>query len=309
MNPAPLVSVIVPNFNHAAYLPARLDSILTQTYRNFEVLLLDDCSSDNSVEVLNTYRDNPHVSAIIVNEKNSGSTFRQWNLGFRYAKGDIIWIAESDDSCSQNLLETLVAAYRSVPGCAIAYCATQWIDMDGQLLPTPVKYRTDATFTGADFIRQRLDVGTDIWNASSAIFSKSLAEMIPDDYKQYRNTGDHLFWLELARCEGASVAFIHEPLNYCRQHGNNVTARKDRYYNIFAEEKRIFDIQVKYGYIRGLKKYHVIDRYRTMILTKEFCSEDDRARALETWRVRGRVQWAWTKLLACLYRLTTNSRR
>ena len=59
---SPTVSVIIPNYNHAPYLKERIDSVLNQTYQDFEVIILDDCSPDNSVEVIEQYRSNPHVS-------------------------------------------------------------------------------------------------------------------------------------------------------------------------------------------------------------------------------------------------------
>ena len=71
-----LVSIIVPNYNHALYLRERLDSIYSQTYKKFEVILLDDASSDNSVEILTEYAQKyPQKTRLIVNEKNSGKVF------------------------------------------------------------------------------------------------------------------------------------------------------------------------------------------------------------------------------------------
>ena len=75
------VSVIVPCYNHAPYLQARIDSIINQTYQNFELILLDDLSPDNSAEIILSYKNHPKVSHCIINEKNSGSTFAQWNKG------------------------------------------------------------------------------------------------------------------------------------------------------------------------------------------------------------------------------------
>lgn len=75
----PLVSVIVPNYNHARYLEQRLDTVFNQTYQKFEVIILDDKSTDNSLEVINRYKDNPHLSQIVVNEQNTGSPFKQWD--------------------------------------------------------------------------------------------------------------------------------------------------------------------------------------------------------------------------------------
>ena len=77
-NNTPLVSIIVPNYNHARFLTERFESILSQTYHNFELIILDDCSTDNSCEVIERYRENPHVSQIVYNEKNCGNTFEQW---------------------------------------------------------------------------------------------------------------------------------------------------------------------------------------------------------------------------------------
>ena len=88
------VSVIVPCYNHAPYLKQRIESILNQTYQNFELILLDDVSPDESGEILLSYKDHPKVSHCIINERNSGSTFHQWNKGIALAQGELIWIAE-----------------------------------------------------------------------------------------------------------------------------------------------------------------------------------------------------------------------
>lgn len=110
----PKVSVIIPNFNHEKYLDERIQSVLNQTYTDFEVIILDDVSKDNSKEVIEKYRSNPHVSNIVYNTENSGSTFKQWAKGFNLAKGGLIWIAESDDSCSPKLLEKLVNEFEKM---------------------------------------------------------------------------------------------------------------------------------------------------------------------------------------------------
>ncbi len=82
MEPAnPTVSVIVPNYNHAPFLTGRIESILRQTFRDFELIILDDHSSDQSKQIISSYQGNPKVSNIIYNDSNSGSPFRQWNKG------------------------------------------------------------------------------------------------------------------------------------------------------------------------------------------------------------------------------------
>lgn len=85
MNRSPKVSVIVPNYNHSAFLKERIDTILQQTYQDFELIILDDCSTDNSVSIIESYRNNEHVTHIVLNEQNSGSTFLQWDKGVSLA--------------------------------------------------------------------------------------------------------------------------------------------------------------------------------------------------------------------------------
>ena len=124
----PLISVIIPNFNHAPYLKQRIDSVLSQTYDNLEVILLDDCSRDNSGEILSSYKHNPKVKKIIINENNSGSTFKQWEKGFELSCGEYIWIAESDDYCDAFFLERLVGQLSENGTVAIAYTSSHLVD-------------------------------------------------------------------------------------------------------------------------------------------------------------------------------------
>ena len=102
---SPLVSVIIPSYNHEKFLKERIDSVLNQTFQDFELIILDDLSPDNSREIIESYRAHPKVSQIIYNEKNSGSTFFQWNKAvLSLAKGEFIWIAESDDVADPKFL-------------------------------------------------------------------------------------------------------------------------------------------------------------------------------------------------------------
>src|ERR1700749_2948806 len=116
-----MVSVIIPNYNHAQYLKQRIESVLGQTYTDFELIILDDCSTDNSREIIEAYRDHDKVSHLVFNKTNSGSTFNQWQKGIELAKGKYIWIAESDDWCEPTLLVTLVTALEDNESCVLAY--------------------------------------------------------------------------------------------------------------------------------------------------------------------------------------------
>jgi glycosyltransferase involved in cell wall biosynthesis len=71
----PKVSIVIPNYNHATYLGRRVESVLRQTFQDFEVILLDDCSTDDSRSLLSEYACDPRVR-MEFNEKNSGSPFK-----------------------------------------------------------------------------------------------------------------------------------------------------------------------------------------------------------------------------------------
>ena len=218
----PLVSVIIPNYNHAKFLDQRINSILSQTYNNYEIIILDDKSSDNSIEVIQKYRDDEHVSQIVINEENSGSTFKQWKKGFELSHGELIWIAESDDACTPELLQTLVQEFEKDPQCAIAFCRSTRIDVNGNFIYSD-GIEKDLHMNGRLFIRQYLCRHNYIANASAAVFRKDILANIDWSFSTYRGSGDWLAWIEISK--HGNVAYINKPMNLFRIHGSNTTAK------------------------------------------------------------------------------------
>lgn len=248
----PTVSVIVPNYNHAAFLRQRVESILGQSYQDFEVLLLDDCSTDRSREVLESYRSHPKVSQIVYNEQNSGSAFRQWDKGITLAQGEWIWIAESDDWADTRFLETLMTNLLAHPECGLAYCRSHCTDEAGKILWEVTPGEGVTVTKGHDLIRQKLVLTSTIMNVSSCVFRKSLFQ--PEKqvlYENMRLCGDWFFYVLLA--EQTNVLKVKEPLNYCRRHGNNIAESAEARGLTFLEGGRVLD------YIVG--KYHVNKTY------------------------------------------------
>lgn len=127
----PLVSIIVPNFNHAEYLSERLGSIFQQTYTNFEVIILDDHSTDYSLEIIDSFRADSRLVGIVVNEINVGSPFMQWKKGLELAKGKIGWIAESDDVSDSTFLQKMVDFYME-NHLVMCYSLSKKIDSKGR---------------------------------------------------------------------------------------------------------------------------------------------------------------------------------
>ncbi len=219
------VSVIIPNYNHAPYLKERIDSVLNQTFQDFELILLDDCSTDNSREILESYKDNPHVSHIIINEENTHNTFKQWEKGIKLTKGEYIWIAESDDVAMPTFLETLISELERNPQAVIAYSHSQMIDSQSQ--PLDFSWHPHGSdgktyvYDGLWYLRHKMLVHNHIYNASMTVFRKSVYSKIPNSYQQYRYCGDWLFWNYV--CTFGQVIEIRQILNLYRQHVRKVT--------------------------------------------------------------------------------------
>ena len=240
---SPTVSVIIPNYNHAPYLKERIDSVLNQTYQDFEVIILDDCSPDNSVEVIEQYRSNPHVSHILINEQNTRNTFIQWERGISMAKGRYIWIAESDDVAEPQLLETLIGQLEQHPDASVAFCHSRLIDADGALLSEqntknsaqPGQITIDDSCT---FLRHLL-IFNYIYNASMAVFRRDVYDRANPDYKQFRYCGDWHFWASV--CAAGRVIEVYDMLSRFRQHQRKVTedSKKDVFHVWNDEMKTI----------------------------------------------------------------------
>lgn len=223
----PAVSVIVPNYNHAPFLRQRIDSILNQTFQDLELIILDDCSTDDSRRIIESYRNEPRVRAIIYNEANSGSTFAQWKRGLRKARGRYVWIAESDDYADADFLSVLVETLEKHPEAAVAFTGSVMVDANGEEIAGMDwdRYRAGAPETeeydGDEFLRRKLLWTADLYNASMALFRRETAPEIEDVQLRMRYCGDWLFWVNMSR-KGSAVE-VRRKLNRFRQHNLKVS--------------------------------------------------------------------------------------
>ena len=240
----PKVSVIVPNYNHAAYLEQRLQSILDQTYQDFEIIYLDDVSTDNSNEVFAQFAGHSKISAIF-NQENSGSPFKQWNKGVQKAKGDYIWIAESDDYSDPRFLETLVPVLEQHSNVGLVYCQSWQVDESGNRLKllddwtsdlSETRWQSDFTHNGQDECRNFLVFKNTIPNASAVLIRRSVFEKSGYAADTFRLSGDWVTWFKCLL--NADIGFIAEPLNYFRKHQSSVRSKSwDHGLDIFEEMK------------------------------------------------------------------------
>lgn len=223
----PLVSVIIPNYNHAPFLRERIESVLRQEMDDVELILLDDNSTDDSRKIIEDYRGHCKISHIVCNERNSGSTFAQWKRGLALARGKYVWIAESDDSADSRFLSTLVPLLESRSDAVVAYCGSLIIDAEGREIPgadwdrmgrnAPITEVLDPQA----MIRRNLLMNNGIYNASMAVFRRDAAPEIDECQTAMRYCGDWRFWVELAM-RGSSIR-VRERHNRFRQHTMKVS--------------------------------------------------------------------------------------
>jgi len=245
----PLVSVIVPNYNHAAYLEERLQSIYGQSYDHIEVILLDDASTDDSRRILQTWADrHPDRTRCHFNEENSGGVFYQWKKGLSLARGELVWIAESDDSCSPDFLHELVRCFQT-EGVRLAFARTEFVEgTPPRTVWTQSQYLHDlggAPVWEQPFIRSAHALVKHYWivknivpNVSGAVFRHpgNLPLFEDEGWLSLRLCGDWVFYTTFVR--GGLVAYNPTAVNHYRQHAANtsVNAQKEAIYYSEHEE-------------------------------------------------------------------------
>ena len=224
----PRVSVVVPNYNHARFLRRRIDSILAQTFQDFELILLDDCSTDESRSILDLYAGHSKVK-IEMNQVNSGNPFKQWNKGIRLAHGEYIWIAESDDYADVQFLETLVSALETRPKAQFVYCRSWRVTEDDHLDGfaesqfvgmEPSRWNIDFYADGREECRNFMVRGCTVQNASAVLFRKGAYDQVGGADESLSLCADWKFWASLMLI--GDFGYVARPLNYFRFHPASV---------------------------------------------------------------------------------------
>lgn len=250
---SPLVTVIIPNYNHALYLPLRIESVINQTFKDVEIIILDDCSSDNSRQIISSYAVKDSRIRFVYNEQNSGSTFKQWNKGFELVRGKYIWIAESDDSADKNFLAKLLSCFENEPQIVLAYSNSFDIDandnikgtIEWSLVELDEMWNDDFTVDGTSLIKRFMPYRNVIPNASAVLFEARVINELGGANEKYRLCGDMAFWAKILSKGKAS--YLSEPLNYWRSHQNNVRTKTSLDGSMLIEASQVMGAIQIYG--------------------------------------------------------------
>jgi glycosyltransferase involved in cell wall biosynthesis len=272
-----LVSIIIPNYNHAHYLQQRIESILNQTFQDWELIILDDCSTDQSREVIEQYRNHPRISRIEYNEANSGSTFRQWGKGLEYAQGEWIWIAESDDYCDVNFLECLLDP--AIPEHAgLRYALSRPVDANSQLIDDTLYHPGEGYHKGFEFLEKHLLQLNRIPNASAVIVKKTLLKnTLTKKLQEFKLLSDWIIWNTIAM--NSDLFYTERTNNYHRYHPSNVRSRLFKqleYYKEFPVFREIMEQAINASSLPNVQE---------LIRINKKCAYNEKGyRAIELWR-------------------------
>lgn len=230
----PKISVVVPNFNYGRFLERRLRSILEQGFGDFELIYLDDCSTDESDRVLEGFLADPRIR-VVRNEVNSGNAFRQFNKGVRLARGEYVWVAQADDEADPEFLERTAAVLDAHPRVGLVYCQSLATDEDGNVLHSlsrrtdtldPERWKDDYVNDGRDECRRFLLFKNTIPNASAVLFRRSVLEQAGLADESLTLAPDWRLYVDMLLL--SDVAYLARPMNRFRQHRGTIRRRSER---------------------------------------------------------------------------------
>ena len=259
-----------------------MDSILAQDYPSFEVIILDDDSTDGSASILSEYAKHPKVKAFLRSETNSGNTFVQWQRGLEQATGEYVWIAESDDVAAPTLLSTLVEALEQKHA-TLAFCHSQWIDAEGAPIARSrdPRWRHDFSMPGDTFVRRYLLGYCTICNASAVVFKREAALTVDmTQVTQFTASGDRLFWIQMAM--QGRVAYVAQTLNKFRQHTHKVSGGAEYMGLNIVQDHEIYRLVTPPMNLTGSEKRWIYG-YHWKAMNRPTVSEQGRQKALAAW--------------------------
>jgi glycosyltransferase involved in cell wall biosynthesis len=219
------VSVCMPNYNGARYLPEAIESVLKQRYSDFEFLIIDDCSTDGSLEIINKYAKKDPRIVVRVNDVNVGQT-KNLNLCLKHARGEYIKFVFSDDVLnSSEVIERMVDILDANDDVALVSSARYLIDENSTIRGILSEYKEDFEDDGKTVITDCLfSQKNKVGEPTVAMFRKAYAAR--GFREQFTVNLDWEMWLHIL--EQGNFVYISEPLCSFRMHANSQTALNEK---------------------------------------------------------------------------------
>ncbi|GAA6323819.1 glycosyltransferase family 2 protein [Fusobacterium ulcerans] len=244
----PLVSIITPLYNSEKYIGKTIESVLNQTYKNWEMLIIDDCSKDNGVKIVNNYILKDKRIKLFRNEKNEGVSFSR-NRAIDLSQGKYIAFLDSDDLWKKEKLEKQIS-FMEKNNIALSYTGYEKINMDGSLRS---EIKVPAKLDYKELLKNCLI------NCISGVYRKKKFEVF-----RFKKTKveDYVFWLEIFKQIDYAYG-IQESLAYYRVSNNSRSSNKldivRFHWKIYREYEKLNFFKAVYYYFiyikRGMVRY------------------------------------------------------
>jgi glycosyltransferase involved in cell wall biosynthesis len=212
----PLVSIIIPTYNSEKYIREALESALNQTYRNIEIIVVDDGSTDNTKEVLKHYLDRIQY----IYKKNAGPASAR-NVGIKHAKGEYIAFLDSDDMWLPEKIELQLGVFVKDQRIGLVSCNDYEIDEKGQILGESkhIHYPSQKALFNALLVQNVVSGG------SNAIIKKECFDKVGLFDEHLHGTEDWDMWLRIA--QRYDVIFVERPLVTSRVRNNSISSHSN----------------------------------------------------------------------------------
>jgi glycosyltransferase involved in cell wall biosynthesis len=251
----PNVTIIIPSYNHSDFLIDRLESIASQSYTDWEAIIIDDKSTDISCTIIEDFlktKPNFNVKYFIVNAENSGSGYKSWQKGIELATTEFIWIAETDDYSNSGFLEEMITILENNPTTVLAFCNSNYVDRSKKYLynssgrTSVLKVEEKYKIFDSKMLLDSMPLNPLITNGSSVIFRKPL-NAIPKEILQQKQISDLFLWSYLVK--DGSFGFLNKNLNFFRRHEDSTTTKFEEiifYSNYFKLSKERSKVIISY---------------------------------------------------------------
>ena len=232
MNSAPLISIIVPAYNVEKYIKTCLDSLINQTYSNFEIIVINDGSTDQTEKILNEYESNPKIR--IFSQKNGGLSAAR-NQGLNLANGELVCFIDSDDSVKSDYLEKLAAPFFEDSNIDITVCGYQEKFENSEINHVLKSQKITGAQATKDLLIKQQDFNILAWNK---LYRKKLFSNNHIEYPAGQIHEDNLTTYKLFS-HAQKVFYISDVLYIYQRTHSEITK------NLYSKEKTLKRLQVK----------------------------------------------------------------
>jgi teichuronic acid biosynthesis glycosyltransferase TuaG len=231
------VSVIMPYFKKESYIEESIKSILSQSYQNFEILIIDDEISDQSSKILKNILNLDKRIKLIVNKKNLGAG-KSRNEGIKLAKGKYIAFCDCDDLWQASKLETQIK-FMNDTNISFSFTGYEIIGNNGK----KIGYRKAEKIIDFKKLKRSCDIGL-----STVILKKSLLNDNDCEFAELKTKEDYVFWLKLAK-KNIMLFGLNKNLSYWRKSKNSLSSST---FQKLVDGYKVYRIYLNYGKIKSL---------------------------------------------------------